>query len=179
MSEIDWSKAPEGATHATPGGRKHHSAFWRIVQGIATDAWVVLPDGDFNHVILPALFNRDRKKLVERPSSPTWNGEGIPPVGIDCEYMKRGGAEWFYCTVIAHHDGGAVVAVHEDDLSYSYWNDSGHFRPIRTPEQIAAEDREKAVEEMHDLVGDIEKIPTWTDALRALYDAGYRKVDNP
>jgi hypothetical protein len=53
------------------------------------------------------------------------------------------------------------------------------FRPIRTPEQIAAEEREKAIDAMNKLVGDIEKIPTWRDALAALYDAGYRKTEAP
>lgn len=133
--------------------------------------WAILCD-DFTYLVR-------QPHVIARPVVPTWTGTGLPPVGIDCEYMKRGGAEWFYCTVIAHHDGGAVVAVHEGDLSYSYWNDSSHFRPIRTPEQIAAEKREKAIQAMHDIVGDIEKIPTWDDALAALYDAGLRFKEAP
>ena len=43
------------------------------------------------------------------------------------------------------------------------------FRPLCT-------EREKAIEELNTLVGDIEKYPTWRDAIAAIYDAGYRKV---
>lgn len=47
------------------------------------------------------------------------------------------------------------------------------FKPIRTPEQIAAEEREKAIEEMR------AALPDWAapeNICPMLYDAGYRKV---
>jgi hypothetical protein len=47
------------------------------------------------------------------------------------------------------------------------------FRPIRTPEQIATEERENAINAMIDIV--------MTDNIRSncadLYDAGYRKFE--
>ena len=42
------------------------------------------------------------------------------------------------------------------------------FRPLRT-------EREKAIDELNALVGDIEKYPTWRDAIAGIIDAGYRK----
>lgn len=166
-NEIDWSKAPEGATHCSFS----ESWFKHDVSGVyvfVSDSWKKLSWASWQ------LDGFSRKPDQE------WTGTGLPPVGIDCEYMKRGGAEWFYCTVIAHHDGGAVVAVHEDDLSYSYWNDSGHFRPIRTPEQIAAEELEKAYRGMIDdlaaVIGISNIDARECDALHALAEAGYRKT---
>ena len=173
MSEIDWSKAPEGATHATPKGHNYYADFWRIVQGTATDAWVVLPDGDFYHVLLPALFERDRKELVERPSSPAWNGEGLPPVGTVCE-MQDDIGNWIPVEIIAVHAGYAHGWSEQSELAY-FSNLACEFRPIRTPEQIAAEAREKAIKAIGNLLASYG--PTFRDQATALYDAGYRKTE--
>lgn len=54
------------------------------------------------------------------------------------------------------------------------------FRPIRTPEQIAAEERAKAIEEMRALVQRKEPpFDHWLELSVAgeLYDAGYRKFE--
>lgn len=114
-----------------------------------------------------------------------WKGEGLPPVGTVCEvfgceheYTMR--FNFQHVQIIAHHtdsecDRVAVFAA--DDLEY-HGLTAERFRPLRTPEQIAAEERLNAIEFMHDLVGDIEKIPTWTDALAKLYDAGLRFPSN-
>lgn len=175
MSDIDWCKAPEGTTHWVNSKiacwHKHVNGtclYWSHEQ-----KWVDLCQSEE-----VTINDYGKDGVIKRPETSAWTGTGLPPVGIDCEYMKRGGAEWFYCTVIAHHDGGAVVAVHEDDLSYSYWKDSGHFRPIRTPEQIAAEEREKSAKELYD---DIDKAsrPDRLSTCRALYDLGWRKTEAP
>ncbi|AWE83610.1 hypothetical protein CSB95_3009 [Pseudomonas aeruginosa] len=49
------------------------------------------------------------------------------------------------------------------------------FRPIRTPEQIAAEEREKAV---GDMAMSIQGVPYQYPTLYALYDAGYRRQES-
>lgn len=177
MSEIDWSKAPEGADKYNT----HNGCFYR---GNRPNLQIY-DDGKWRESrILPK-----NEKFVARPSSPAWNGEGLPPVGAVCEYSLNAfmpDAPWYSCEV-------RYVLDNDQDPDADGWEaviwcphlekeqvaraDRFSFRPVRTPEQIAAEERDKAVEEMHDLVGDIEKIPTWTDALRALYDAGYRKVE--
>lgn len=184
MSKIDWSKAPEWATHATPKGHNYYAAFWRIVQGTATDAWVVLPDGDFDHVLLPALFERDRKELVERPSSPAWDGEGLPPVGTVCEAAipHTSGPDnersfiWIEGHVIAYHElNGETYAWFAEDDGF-YPPNVLDFRPIRTPEQIAAEEREKAIDEMHVMI-DSDRAKHFRLLCEALYDAGYRKTE--
>jgi hypothetical protein len=94
-----------------------------------------------------------------------WNGEGLPPVGTVCEFA--GGT---YCaedpfdkdlkvgaevTIIAHiFDGDFELAaftfnprlVNPDRGTISVEQGAyGCFRPIRTPEQIEAERRERVV----------------------------------
>ena len=119
------------------------------------------------------------EKVVE------WNGEGLPPVGTVCE-MSIGDpseAEWFVGTVVVHIDLDRPVAVahNGEDVFHGYAED---FRPIRTTEQIAKQERSKACDKMYGVI--LDKIPqdrrnNGSDICEALYDAGYRKfeiVDN-
>lgn len=105
-----------------------------------------------------------------RETPAPWNGEGLPPVGCECEIDL--GHHWGQATVIAHHDGGAVAAMHFDDLSYGYHHACAeYFRPLRTAEQLAAEAREAAIAEICEATN--EHVTTrWAGVL---YDLGYRK----
>ena len=108
-----------------------------------------------------------------------WDGVGLPPVGAVCEYQIAGYQR--KVKVVAHvSEYGRKLAVFQN-LYEDTWSSSGcleRFRPIRTPEQIAAEERERAVQEMQALdprnmaIGMMGR----TDFCRALYDAGYRKT---
>lgn len=102
-----------------------------------------------------------------------WDGKGgVPPIGAVCEYYWTGGEEWRKCEVVAHYHG-SVVAVDVLDKTAARLP-TGLFRPIKTPEQIAAEERLDAIEDMKDL------IRGWgveDRMLAVLYDAGYRKTE--
>lgn len=109
-----------------------------------------------------------------------WDGEGLPPVGTVCEfYAYRGGDPvWKECKVIAHDNAIAVI-------NYK-GNYSGHphnqFRPIRTAEQIAAEERKTQILEMIDVFGldtSIWGLDTVRDICGHLWEAGYRKQVQP
>lgn len=106
-----------------------------------------------------------------------WNGEGLPPIGMPCEYYWASDDSWREGTCVAHFDGRAVIC-DRDDEDCAERLDAHHVRPIRTPEQIAAEVREKAVDGM---------VTVWKRTMgrfaqeerglaEMLYDAGYRKV---
>lgn len=111
-------------------------------------------------------------------SKAPWDGTGLPPVGTVCEAAipHTSGPDnersfiWIEGRVIAHHEvkGKTYTWFAEDDGFYP--PNVLEFRPIRTPEQIAAEKREKAIDEMKVIV---------RGALQALYDAGYRKTEAP
>ena len=121
-----------------------------------------------------------------------WDGVGAPPVGAICEVrafhilkgdwievkvLATGLHEKDVAVLVAEHNSGVVGRMH--CLLYTRFED--HFRPIKTKEQIAAEEREKAVESM---MADILRNTTGIDhkeawcCSTALHDAGYRKQEN-
>lgn len=110
---------------------------------------------------------------------PAWTGEGLPPVGTDCE-LWYAAQDWGPCHVMAHDLSGEipVAVVRHGEHCYAAAS-SKILRPIRTPEQIAEEKRQKAVAEM---LADAKCTGNpWVERFGALYDAGYRKfeiVDN-
>lgn len=166
MIEIDWSKAPEGATHYCPGNRLFYK-FDGAGRGQCTSRgarWTSCGDRD----------DYESGELTPRPSSPAWNGEGLPPVNTRCEYIDSDG-QWIKCEVVAHRNNAAVIL---DDHYECALVVSRELRPIRTPEQIAAEEREKAVQEMLSrfAIYDIPRVP-WENLFNQIYDAGYRKVE--
>lgn len=87
-----------------------------------------------------------------RAGLPAWTGEGLPPVGTVCEHHKLiHGEEWTRVEIVAHRtfdgdDYPCAVFVYSQSSSHSSSGD--HFRPCRTPEQIAAEERLAAINYM-------------------------------
>ena len=102
-----------------------------------------------------------------------WCGEGVPPIGTICEYYCSEGDEWRKCEVVAYYLSNTVAVDVLDSSAVCLHFGLGLFRPVRTPEQIAEEERLAAIDEMMDFVG---SYSTLRDAMGLLYDAGYRKV---
>jgi len=107
--------------------------------------------------------------------SAAWNGEGLPPVGAVCEFEVEVG-DWRRCEVIARKDDYAVCWIHVNKILAT----GGHaIRPVRTPEQIAAEERNSGIDAILDAytytVGPCTHKLAYSQAMR-LYDAGIRKV---
>lgn len=82
-----------------------------------------------------------------------WDGEGLPPIGIECEV--RFNDVWSICKTLAYHQvSDTAVAVHFLDGSNSlFW--CAKFRPIKTAEQLAEQDREDAANKMFQRFGGI------------------------
>lgn len=136
--------------------------------------WVVIPGGALEHIIDPTVFDESMQNLIARPAEPaTWNGQGLPPTGLLVEWKSGLDHEWRRVTVLAYANGDAWLQP-EDGDSFIVGN-PGNFRRIRTPEQIAAEEREKAV---GDMAMSIQGVPYQYPTLYALYDAGYRRQES-
>lgn len=98
-----------------------------------------------------------------------WAGEGLPPVGLNVEFIHNGSSQGtgkvlFY---------GAQRCIIQNTTKGSEGEQTGAiedyiFLPIRTQEQIAAEEREEAIKQFMQ-IGDI-----YWDTASALYDAGAR-----
>ena len=165
MKEIDWSKAPECAIGAFTRGNetffvktKQPSEYMNQpgFQGVQCD-------GKEYHVFTEFWA------WSERPAP--WSGEGLPPVGEIIEWLD---GKFLKAVVVGHHQG-AVVAVDDDDPRRVFIGKKPCYRPFRTPEQIAAEERRAAILEMkgHLSFSDYREAE---QHCAALYDAGYRKV---
>lgn len=166
MSEIDWDKAPEWATKHGYAGLDRHQVWMDDCKYTYCDG---RQDGmvfDFGRGLASrSIQNID--SITERPS-PAWSGEAICPVGVSIEWFSPVYG-WLGGKVIGH-DGTVTVVAHNDGYTGCHPHE---VRPIRTPEQIAADEREAAIKEMSETIN----TPFSFDWVFAkLYDAGWRKT---
>lgn len=172
---IDWSKAPEGTTH-------YHISEdinpWRKIEGTVAyehyrGKWLRV--NSFNEGCMPGYY-------VPIPQE-SWNGQGLPPAGTVCERRTLPGGDGRYeqVRIIARTRKGFPVWENTDGV-FAGISKFPHlvgglpeFRPIRTPEQIAAEEREAGISDMQTITDGAG--PTVYAKLSALYDAGYRRQE--
>lgn len=196
-SEKDFDLAPEWATlkERNASGElffsEGHSVGCRV-QGITTEHDFTIDDGnnDFTHLTLiaerrpisePSINKSSWRETVQvgtqsvesaMKNNAQWDGEGLPPVGVECEVKGCIGdyREWKKVTVFAvrdktvffDHDGGwSATATHE-------------FRPIRSTEDVA---RDEAIIDMLMVEGGMPDSYQPHELVAALYDAGYRKME--
>lgn len=161
MNRIDWASMPEwvAAVAKTSGGQE-----------------VLVRKGE------PDWRYAGLQDIQRRPEEPQeWNGEGLPPVGTVCEafWPTDTKPDWLKFEVLFVGDVHCIARANGRELHYpkSHFDLEGvKFRQIRTPEQIAAEEREKALVEMAGLRS-VGHMPTFEEACAIIYDAGYRKQD--
>lgn len=125
---------------------------------------------------------------LNAPKVVEWDGVGDPPVGTVCEYDARpsGKGEPLFVTVeVKYVSDQSIVIICTDvpdcekkeniGVELALMNGlamRGKLRPIRTAEQVAAEKRDKAVNEMVDT---LKRFNSIHEACGMLYDAGYLK----
>ncbi|MDY1143024.1 hypothetical protein ACM795_29620 [Pseudomonas aeruginosa] len=171
---IDWSKAPKDATHWEPKGTEFGEGWMKKVG----NQWFYWGEGDnkWFHGKLSCNVSAGREATFEpRPQEP-WSGHGLPPVGTVCEWHESDGWAYTESKVVAYTDDGLFVCMQKPGRRPEVLRiDNCEFRPVRTPEQIAAEEREKAV---GDMAMSIQGVPYQYPTLYALYDAGYRRQES-
>lgn len=173
---IDWNKAPEDATHFDASNFRINSFmkfdgnqwfYWPVDTSDPT--WCQW--GNNIAQIIKGMIERPKKQEV-------WGGVGLPPIGMaSCEYL---GAhkydEWTVVNIFAHY--GHTVFVDFGD-GWRAEKDSSRFRPIKTAEQLAEEEKVAAIAEMQAVVMAASgcTVATISECLAtvALYEAGYRK----
>lgn len=124
----------------------------------------------FDHdtaIVTRKMWENERAKMNE------WKN-GLPPVGTICEYRKNPD-EWLVGNVFGHRlcSNGEINVFVNLKNSWDYSSDTTRFRPIKTPEQIAKEEREAALKDMKSIVMGSSLNH---GMLESLYDAGYRKT---
>lgn len=172
MSDIDWSKAPEGAQAYMPANDQWFEGWWKMV-GAQSYFWAAKGCENSRWEASNAR-PWDFRLLVKRPAEPAWTGTGLPPVGTVCEYLCGSGS-WVEVEITAIARLG-VCFVQQGRGGENYVALTAQFRPCRTPEQIAAEERSAFIAEIASLLGwDSSMHGSQRDAGK-LYDAGYRKL---
>jgi hypothetical protein len=122
---------------------------------------------------------------------PAWTGEGLPPVGAMVEISRKGfgirkGSEDFLglpvrvaATFTTADSGVAMIAVDGGTSLGCEVFRADMAIPIRTAEQIAAEEREAACKQICIDAGSPEGTRGQMETAYRLYDAGYRKQATP
>ncbi len=178
---IDWNTAPEGATHWEPRSYDFAEG-WMRKDG---DGWSYWSEGREVWVrgVLTCDVSPEREATFEARPQETWDGKCLPPVGTVCERRTLPGGDGRYeqVRIIAHTRKGFPVWENTDGV-FAGISKFPHlvggrpeFRPIRTPEQIAAEEWEAGISDMQTITDGAG--PTVYAKLSALYDAGYRRQE--
>ncbi|MBG6848553.1 hypothetical protein [Pseudomonas aeruginosa] len=173
---IDWNTAPEGATHWEPRGIVFGEGWMKKVG----NEWSYWLEG--SEVWADCFVSAEREATFEARPQEAWDGQGLPPVGIEAEVIWDGAdIAYFRAKILAHDEDRVVFRWCEGESkgqygSYAVLNFGilPTFRPLRTPEQSAAEEREKAV---GDMAMSIQGVPYQYPTLYALFDAGYHRQE--
>ena len=102
------------------------------------------------------------------------HGDGLPPVGLEVEWKEKTGYQWVAATVLFISEKSAVLQ-RSDGFEWQMATGRAVFRPIRTPEQIKAEQREKDIAELLNVFPTLNGSPI--AYAQAAIDAGYRKFE--
>lgn len=104
-----------------------------------------------SHYSFPAGLNFPCTAALVEPETKTWNGEGLPPIGIEVEVLwSSTTGEYVTAKVTGHDEGRAVYRFTSGERKGEYQAERApgvydflpNIRPIRTAEQLAAEQRE-------------------------------------
>lgn len=109
-----------------------------------------------------------------RAGPPAWTGEGLPPAGTVCEHKRV--HEWQKVEVFAvkpNYNGSHTALFTYENGCWAGCAEPSSFRPLRTPEQIAEEERAIAIDDLMRTT-----CINHGEATR-IYDAGYRKQVAP
>lgn len=155
MENIDWSKAPEGATHYQPENEMLRAAWIKIQHG---EHWFMI-ENLVEHQLKWVRFLGRFDHLGELiPAPQAWNGSGQAPVGTACEHRTGPEMSWSKATVLAYGDK-KVFYRDQDGYEWTRLYGDIEFRAIRTPEQIAAERRQQEIDEAFNLVNKTTQVP--------------------
>lgn len=106
-------------------------------------------------------------ECIGQDAAPVWNGEGLPPVGCECEYSLNGGKTWWKCKIdyIVGTQGVVMLCDTFEGVQYVQFLSYGNalkFRPIRSEADRKRDEAVKtimltgwcqaAAEEIYDLV---------------------------
>lgn len=122
------------------------------------------------HYITKCEWQQEREKISSKQEvDNSWYERGeLPPVGVYCCGYVTQEDRWIEIEVIAHRDSHVLGWSGGEKRGFRS-NGVKCFRPINTEREKAIEDMSRVMHEHDSVIND--------DTLGALYDAGYRKVN--
>lgn len=168
MINIDWSYAPCGATHFHKGDimyRPHwrKSGFYCDL-GLEAFGWIK----DTYPSPISECIERQKKQEA-------WDGVGLPPVNCLCETFDEDANCWVKVEIYAHTELMGETHACAKNGTDMFYGLAREFRPIKTAEQVAAEEREAAITDIALIFGKDPARIAIREKAGVLYDAGYRK----
>ena len=172
---IDWSKAPEDATHVGTKQVPGVTCWYKLKEGVFYFWYCTNDDLDFDGWA-ESKGDPIHTPLIERPKKQeAWYGVGLPPVNCFCETLDEDADCWVKVEIYAHTEFMGETHACAKNGTDMFYGLAHEFRPIKTAEQLAAEERDKAVFEIaHILIDNRHDSAEYHQAGR-IYDAGYRK----
>lgn len=102
----------------------------------------------------------DLNERANQDAAAVWNGEGLPPVGCECEVSVDGGRSW--CTYRAINEKNGARLIEIGNFTEEFQNNNWVFRPIRSGAERKRQEAVKtimltgwcqaAAEEIYDLI---------------------------
>lgn len=85
----------------------------------------------------------DLNECIGHSVAPVWNGEGLPPVGYECEVSVDGGRSW--CTYRAINEKNGAWLIEIGNLTEEFQNNNWIFRPILSEAERKRDDAVQAL----------------------------------
>ena len=113
---------------------------------------------------------------VSKFSSKEWNGEGLPPVGVECEVLLDCSGKWKLCEILFSSKESVVVVKLKSGSEIALDPFASSFRKPETPQQREERERANAIYDMCASADNFtEQSNFWAGKF---YDLGYRKESN-
>lgn len=169
-----WTGSPDRGSDQWLSGSDYKLSKWRYgVIDLACDSET--------SIVTRAQWQEARDAL-NKPVVEAWNGEGLPPVDLPVEWYSDSNTGWQEIVVLAYHGDDAWIQPKGKESTIVY--NIANFRPIRTPEQIAADERLHKLRNAHIAIaktldafkGDIPAESVSRQTIEAMIDAGYVKL---
>ncbi len=119
--------------YSRPGiHRRGNNLVWTIPEGVQSVVvkrriYIKLADDMDTAVVSRGQY----EAALAAPQQQEWNGEGLPPVGCECEAFD--GVSWFPVVIVGRYDGFAFAWNYDYRKTLTVNEEhSNNFRPIRT-----------------------------------------------
>ena len=166
VKEYKGHKVPEWATHVSAFPTPQPIEFYRVIGG----TYQFFNTGTVNPAWCKSVFNEANKWSIELPEAPQeWDGEGLPPAGVECEALLT--QTWVTVFIVgnAHEYGLGVENIKTGEI-HKVDPEKIKFRPLKTQQE---KDREAFMSAARKATNADENDIVATDIFDDMFHAGF------